>query len=157
FKQMAGNIAPENAQPFLLGRRLHHTDFGNGTHSETGNPAFDAHAGKLGPLFTARSCVECHTHNGRSLPPEIGAPMAHSVTQVAANATGAPHPTLGKVLQPLAVGGAPEGNAVISRYLESAGSYADGTPFSLRRPEYAFQGKTVDHFSVRLAPPLVGL
>ncbi|MES2477087.1 MAG: di-heme oxidoredictase family protein [Verrucomicrobiota bacterium] len=157
FKQMAGNIAPENAQPFLFGRRLHHTDFGNGTHSEPGNPVFDAHAGKLGPLFTARSCVECHTQNGRSLPPEIGAPMTHSVTQVAANAAGAPHPVLGKVLQPLAVSGAPEGSAAISRYLETAGTYADGTAFSLRRPEYVFEGKTVDHFSVRLAPPLVGL
>ena len=34
FKQTAGNIAPTNGLPFMLGRRLHHTDFGDGAHSE---------------------------------------------------------------------------------------------------------------------------
>ncbi|HZJ17030.1 MAG TPA: di-heme oxidoredictase family protein, partial [Chthoniobacteraceae bacterium] len=74
FKQTAGNIAPISAQPFMLGRRLHHTDFGDGAHSESGNPTFTEQAGKLGPKFIARSCVQCHVNNGRALPPAIGAP-----------------------------------------------------------------------------------
>ena len=69
FKQTAGNISPENIQPFMQGRRLHHTDFGSGSHSEPGNPVFSMHAGKLGPRFIARSCVGCHVNNGRLSPP----------------------------------------------------------------------------------------
>ncbi|ADO74655.1 di-heme oxidoredictase family protein [Stigmatella aurantiaca] len=72
FKQMATNLAPVNAQPFVEGRRLHHTDFGTGAHSESGNPVFTAQQNKLGPAYIARSCISCHPHNGRSLPPDMG-------------------------------------------------------------------------------------
>lgn len=157
FKQTAGNIAPANAQPFMSGRRLHHTDFGNGVHSESGNPVFSEHIGKLGPKFIARSCVECHTNNGRALPPAIGAPMFQSVVKTGADATGSPHPVLGSVLQPQAVGTAIEGTATISSYLTTAGQYGDGVAYSLRKPVYTFNGSTPSHFSVRIAPPLVGL
>ena len=40
FKQMAGNIAPGSAQPFLLGRRLHHTNMLDGTHCELRKRSF---------------------------------------------------------------------------------------------------------------------
>ncbi len=69
FKQMATNLAPVNAQPFVEGRRLHHTDFADGTHSEVGNPVFTAQQNKLGPRYIARSCIGCHPNNGRALPP----------------------------------------------------------------------------------------
>lgn len=69
FKQMSTNLAPMNAQPFVEGRRLHHTDFGDGTHSEADNPVFTEHRNQLGPRFVARSCVGCHINNGRALPP----------------------------------------------------------------------------------------
>jgi CxxC motif-containing protein (DUF1111 family) len=72
FKQAAANLAPVNAQPFMEGRRLHHTDFSDGSHSEPGNPAFTAQQNKLGPRYIARSCVGCHTNNGRALPPGLG-------------------------------------------------------------------------------------
>lgn len=157
FKQTAGNLAPINAQPFMLGRRLHHTDFGTGAHSETGNPAFTEHAGKLGPKFIARSCVQCHVNNGRALPPAIGAPMLQTVMKVGGNASGSPHPTLGSVLQPLSTSGPGEGSATIAGYTDVEGQYADGTAYSLRKPSYAFQGVTPSHYSARLAPPLVGL
>ena len=48
FDQMATNMAPINAQPFMLGRRLAHTDFGTGVHSEPENPIFTEKMGKLG-------------------------------------------------------------------------------------------------------------
>ncbi|MCY0997777.1 thiol oxidoreductase [Myxococcus sp. MISCRS1] len=70
FKQMATNLAPVNAQPFVEGRRLHHTDFADGSHSEAGNPSFTAQQNKLGPSYIARSCVACHINNGRALPPD---------------------------------------------------------------------------------------
>jgi len=47
YKQMAGNIAPSSGIPFLLGRRLHHTDFTTGAHSEAGNPVFAEQIGKV--------------------------------------------------------------------------------------------------------------
>ena len=102
FKQMAGNIAPHSGHEFVLGRRLHHTDFGSGAHSEPGNPPLPGHAGQLGPKFIAESCVACHVNNGRSLPPAVGEPLRGSVVHVAADASGAPHPTLGEVIQPSA-------------------------------------------------------
>ncbi len=157
FKQTAGNISPSSIQPFMLGRRLHHTDFGNGAHSESGNPMFAAHAGKLGPKFIARSCVECHVNNGRALPPAIGAPMLQSVVKTGANSSGSPHPVLGSVVQPRSTGGPADGGVVISSYTMTQGQWTDGTPYTLRKPNYTFQGTTPSHFSVRLTPPLVGL
>ncbi|MGL4399857.1 MAG: di-heme oxidoredictase family protein [Luteolibacter sp.] len=157
FKQLAGNISPTNGQSFMLGRRLHHTDFGNGVHSESGNPVFSPHIGKLGPKFIARSCVECHVNNGRALPPDIGAPMLQSVVKVGSNATGSPHPQLGSVLQPRSTSGPAEATATIANYTNLTGQYGDGTSYSLRKPNYTFQGVTPSFYSVRLTPPLVGM
>lgn len=157
FKQMAGNIAPVSAQPFMLGRRLHHTDFGSGMHSEKGNPVFEEHRGKLGPQFVAASCIACHANNGRALPPEIGKSMLQTVIKVGADAKGGPHPKFGGALQPQSVDGKPEAGASIASLQITEGSYADGTPFTLRKPVYAFTGETPSHFSVRLTPQLVGL
>ena len=157
FKQTAGNISPANGLPFMLGRRLHHTDFGDGAHSEVGNPIFTEHVGQLGPKFINRSCVACHVNNGRSLPPAVGAPMLKSVVKVGSNATGSPHPTLGSVLQPQAATGTNEGGATIASYTTTSGQYGDSIPYSLQKPNYTFSGTTPAFFSVRIAPQLVGL
>lgn len=157
FKETAGNISPANGELFMLGRRLHHTDFGDGTHSEPDNPVFTEQIGKLGPKFVNRSCVACHVNNGRALPPAIGAPMLQSVVKVGSDASGAPHPALGSELQPQSVSGPVEGSATIASYTTVNGQYGDGTPYSLQKPNYAFQGVTPPYFSVRLAPQLVGL
>jgi len=157
FKQLAGNIAPLSVQPFMLGRRLHHTDFGDGKHSEGGNPPFAEHAGKLGPGFVARSCIACHAHNGRALPPEVGAPMYQTVVKLGADAKGTPHPQLGSALQPQSTRGEPEARVTLANWTTVEGKYADGTPYTLRKPAYVFQGVTPEVFSVRLTPQLVGL
>lgn len=157
FKQLAGNITPINVQPFMLGRRLHHTDFENGAHSESGNPNFSIHTNKIGPLYIGNSCVDCHTNNGRSLAPELNADMFQSVVKVGSDAAGSPHPTLGSVLQPQSTGPGAEGNAVISSYSTVSGTYSDGTPYSLRKPNYSFSGVTPTHFSARVAPQLIGM
>lgn len=155
FKQTAGNISPDSIQPFMLGRRLHHTDFGDGGHSESGNPIFEEHVGKLGSRFIARSCVECHVNNGRSLPPAIGEPLQQGIVKVGADPFGNPHPDLGTVLQPQ--GATSEGDITIASYTTTTGQYADGTPYTLRKPEYSFTGPTPSYYSVRSAQPLVGL
>lgn len=157
FKQMAGNISPRSAQPFLLGRRLHHTNMLDGTHSEQPNPVFGNQVGKLGPHYVARSCIACHVNNGRSLPPSAGEPMNQTVVKVASDATGTPHPRLGTALQPRSTNGVAEGSAHINRYESIKGKYADGKEYELRKPIYEFVGTEPKFFSVRLTPQLVGL
>ncbi len=157
FKQLASNAAPVSGQAFMLGRRLHHTDFGNGAHTEQPNPVYTQQIGKLGPKYISRNCVACHVNNGRALAPAVGAPMLQSVVKVGVDAAGAPHPTLGSVLQPLATSGPTEGSATIASYTALSGQYGDGTPYSLRAPNYSFTGTTPGYFSVRIAPQLVGL
>jgi CxxC motif-containing protein (DUF1111 family) len=157
FKQTAGNIAPESGQPFMLGRRLHHTDFLTGAHTEPGNPVFTPQIGKVGPKFVAQSCVDCHVNNGRALPPAVGASLLQSVVKVSADGHGTPHPILGEELQPRSTVGAPEGGVTLAGYDSIPGTYGDGTAYTLRRPTYAFTGATPTYFSVRVAPQLVGL
>lgn len=156
LKQMATNMSPKNVQPFMLGRRLHHTNFGDGSHSESNNPVFSEHVGKLGPRFSARSCVECHENNGRTLPSPIGATLK-AVVQVGSDAAGTAHPNLGKVLQPQSTAGSPEAGVSISSWTGTTGKFGDGTTFELRKPNYAFTGIAPSFSSVRLAPALVGM
>ena len=157
FKQMAGNMAPASARGFMLGRRLLHTDFGTGRHSDQPNPAFPEQAGKLGPRFVARSCIACHVNNGRALPPAVGGPMYQSVVKVGDDSIGSPHPQLGTALQPQALEGEPEATLMIRGYTTTSGQFADGTGYLLRKPRYAVQGALLSQFSVRLTPQLVGL
>lgn len=148
FLQMATNLAPQNAQPFVRGRRVHHTDFGDGSHNESpDNPSFGDLAGQLGTRYVDRSCVACHDRNGRALPPPVGQPLRGYVVRVG-ESSGAPHPLLGSVLQPFSTTGAPEGGVVLSGWTVSAG---------LRTPTYSFSGPQPEAFSARLAPQLVGL
>ena len=157
LKQMAGNLAPISAQPFVLGRRIHHTDFGNGAHSEQPNPTFFDQIGKLGPSYIGRSCIACHENNGRSFAPPVGGQMLQSVVLVGSDSCGTEHPVLGSVLQPRSTSGAPEASASIANYSFSDGQYADGTAYQLRRPNYQFTGVVPENFSVRTAAPLIGL
>jgi len=64
FTQMALNLQPDATQDFLRGRRLFHTQFDTGEHGESGNPPLTEHAGKLGPLYNAAACTDCHVRNG---------------------------------------------------------------------------------------------
>lgn len=157
FKQTAGNISPESGHEFMLGRRLHHTDFRTGAHTEPGNPGLAQHAGKVGPKFVGQSCVSCHVNNGRALPPNVGETLVASVVKVGSDASGTPHPILGEELQSFAIGDFAEGPAVLAGYSQIDGTYGDGTAYTLRKPVYRFEGVTPAFFSVRLAPPLVGL
>jgi CxxC motif-containing protein (DUF1111 family) len=157
FNQLAPNASPLTGEPFLLGRRLHHTDFGDGTHAEQPNPVFTNQIGKLGPKFVNRSCVACHNNNSRALPPAIGAPMLQSVVKVGSDAHGTPDPVLGSVLQSQATNGAAQDVPSISSYTTINGQYGDGTTYTLQKPNYTFSTYTPAFYSVRLAPQIVGM
>ncbi len=158
FKQLPGETALVSSQPFMLGRRLHHTDFETGVHSEfpTENPVYTEQVGKLGPQFYAASCVDCHLNNGRAIPPGLNTTIVNAVTKVG-TATGAPDAQLGSSLQPLRIGGVGEGSISISSYTFTNGTYGDGSAYQLRQPNYTFVGPVPSNFSVRNTPPLVGL
>ncbi len=156
FKQMATNLAPANAQPFVLGRRLHHSDFGTGMHSERGNPVYTELVDKLGQHYVGRSCVACHTNNGRAIPANVGAPMTTYLVRVGSDANGTPHAKLGSALQSQTAKGEAEAGVTINGWVTTNGTYGDGTAFTLRKPTYKFTGVVPEFFSVRIAPPLVG-
>jgi CxxC motif-containing protein (DUF1111 family) len=147
FMQMATNLAPQNGQRFVLGRRVLHTDFVNGEHDEPGNPAWNAQSGKGGPLLINRTCNSCHTQNARALPAAIGQRLDKWVFKVG-DAQGNAHPNLGTVLQTSSTIGASEGNVTIGSYTESNG---------LRRPNFVFSGANPARFSARISPQLVGM
>ena len=163
FNQLSPGASPLTGEPFLLGRRLHHTDFGTGAHvgdevdARGGNGIFTQQVGKLGPTFANRSCIACHVNNGRALPPAIGSVMMQSVVHVGIDASGTPDPVLGSVLQPLCSTGAPVAGVTISSYTTTSGTYGDGTPYTLQQPNYTFTGYTPAFYSVRVAPQLVGM
>ncbi len=157
FNQMSPDASPPSGESFLLGRRLHETDFLDGTHAEAGNPVYTEMVGKLGPRYSNVSCVACHVNNGRALPPAIGAPMIQSLVRVGSDASGTPDPVLGSALSPQATNGMPADSVVISSYTTINGQYGDGTPYTLQQPNYTFGSHTPAFFSVRLAPQLVGM
>lgn len=123
----------------------------------------------LGPLFNSRSCAGCHFKDGRGRPPlvEGEAPTGFLVrlSVPGADFHHAPQadPTYGGQLQDQALMDvAAEGQVQID-YVEVAGEFADGTPFSLRQPTYTLTdlayGETHPEImlSPRVANQMVGL
>lgn len=148
FLQMATNIADINGQPFLLGRRIHHTNFLDGSHHESSeNPTFSEHVNTLGPRYINTTCTACHTRNGRASLPAVGGALEKQVVKVG-DANGHAHSQLGHVIQPNSTSSQGEG-AVRLKHWQSMGS--------LRTPVYAFEGVQPEQYSVRTAPQLVGM
>ncbi|MEM7235237.1 MAG: di-heme oxidoredictase family protein [Planctomycetota bacterium] len=148
FMQMATNVSDRNGQPFVLGRRVHHSDFGDGDHNESSsNPDFEEIAGTLGPNYVNRSCIACHENNGRASPPDRGEGLDRFVVRVG-QSDGSAHPRLGRVLQSRATSDEPESRVTLDRWIEEDG---------LRRPQFRFHGTEPESFSARTAPQLVGM
>ncbi|RYE22121.1 MAG: hypothetical protein EOP51_13980, partial [Sphingobacteriales bacterium] len=150
FIQMATNLGAVNGQPFVLGRRVHHASFIDGSHDEhvVDNGTFPDTVGKAGPHYVADRCAGCHVRNGRAAPAPVGQPLEKWVFKVA-DANGNSHPNLGRALQPKSTNGAAsEGTPSIAFWSESNG---------LRKPSYQFSGVAPARFSARVAPQLVGI
>jgi CxxC motif-containing protein (DUF1111 family) len=163
FEQMANNIGIGNTQRFVEGRRLFHTSFLTGEHSEFSdkNPVFTQHIGQLGPRFNQASCVSCHMGEGRSPAANIGSRLDFMavLTGAPAKSGGAlPDPTYGlNVLQDSRASGAPNYGVTISSYRTTSRTLSDGVVVALRKPVYKFNGPVPREFSVRQAPQLIGL
>ena len=127
FMQMATNLSHRNAQPFVEGRRVHHTNFVDGSHDERhDNPIWHEQVGKVGNRYINNSCAACHVRNGRALVEDIGTPLHKWVFKIG-DASSNSDPLRGSVLQPQ---GDSEGSVSIARWLELANG--------LRAPVYSF-------------------
>ncbi|MGB2533379.1 MAG: di-heme oxidoredictase family protein, partial [Porticoccaceae bacterium] len=154
FMQMATNMAPGNAEPFVLGRRVHHTSFVNGVHGErSDNPVWTQQAGKAGKHYVSDSCASCHVRNGKALVADVGEELEKWVFNVG-DENGDPMSSIGRVLQPLKIGaGTSEGTVTLGPWTE----HTEGEFAGLRSPNYQFSNGTPPQFSARIAPQLVGM
>jgi CxxC motif-containing protein (DUF1111 family) len=150
FMQMATNLAGKNAQPFVEGRRVHHTNFEDGQHDERhDNPIWTEQVGKAGNRYINHSCAACHVRNGKSLVKDVGESLDTWVFLVG-DEDGNPLPNIGRVLQSEQTGaGEHEGSVALGPWLELENG--------LRSPNYVFSNGTPAQFSARIAPQLVGL
>ncbi|GAA3946379.1 di-heme oxidoredictase family protein [Allohahella marinimesophila] len=152
FQQMATNLGYENGQPFVEGRRVHHTSFLDGSHDENPeNGTFGTMAGKAGTHYINDRCAGCHVRNGRAPVAANGDALDRWVFRIG-DASGGPDPERGRVLQPRNVGindaSAGEGVPSIAFWSEANG---------LRSPNYEFSYGAPETFSARLAPNINGI
>ncbi|MGO8869156.1 MAG: di-heme oxidoredictase family protein [Alphaproteobacteria bacterium] len=162
FEHALGSLEGAAAERFALGHRLFEHDWAIAPGPV---PGLDG----IGPLFDRLSCDGCHSNAGRGEPPRKPAyPMISMTVRLSVPGRGAfgaplPHPLYGDQLDRNAVPGVPSEGRVVVSYREIKGRFADGEPYRLRAPRYRFAdlafgplGKNA-LFSVRAAPPLVGL
>ncbi|MEC5396701.1 di-heme oxidoreductase family protein [Uliginosibacterium sp. H1] len=162
FQQPANNIGIRNVQRFVEGRRLFHTSFKDGRHSEHDrtNPVFTAHIANQGPRFNQESCIACHVNNGRSAAPDVGTPLDMMVVMTGTamvNGRRTPHADYGLNVQHHVTGGSSNAwDVTISRFDTQTRTLPDGTQVALRKPVYAFRGPVPNLYSVRQAPQVIG-
>jgi len=149
FSQMALNIQHEHVQRFVEGRRLFHTDFATGAHSESGNPALMEQANKAGPMLVTTSCESCHASNGGG---QTLAGMLDQKSSIVFKLYGANEPR-GSQLQ------LQEGTARLLDSEEKSVTLADGTVVKLSRPRFEVRPNSgaTPVYSARIARRLVGL
>jgi len=166
FKEDAD--AFETAAPNLSGEHL--------AQHEEGDEAFglprvrgSAVNGGLGPVFDNTSCEACHLGDGRGRPPEIEGGQFTSMLFRSSisgqDANGGPlgiPAGFGGQLQMQAVSPSLPDIQVMIHYVETRGTFADGTPFVLHLPQYTITGISPGLpanflFSPRVAPVVFGL
>lgn len=120
--------------------------------------------GGLGPFYNNTSCAACHPGDGRGRPPAGGEDLSSTLIRISIPGTdphGGPNPVPsfgGQLQQRAVVGRVPEG-AVTTQWIETPGTYADGTPYSLRKPIFTLSGRVGSGIlqSARIAQPVFGL
>lgn len=158
----------ETAAPNLSGEHL--------AQHEEGDEGFElAHVrgsgrnGGLGPVFDNTSCESCHLGDGRGRPPELEGGQFTSMlfrsSVSGEDAGGGPLgiPTgFGGQLQMQALSPAVPDIRALIHYVDSKGTFADGTSYMLHVPQYSLTGVYPGLpanflFSPRVAPAVFGL
>ena len=122
----------------------------------------------LGPIFNAQACASCHLRDGRGIPASTGDGGLGLIIRLSVpgeSATGGPlgHSVYGDQLQDRSILGVPAEAELVISYTEQPGTFADGTPYSLRVPTYDLvapaHGELPDDLMIspRLAPQVIGM
>ncbi len=161
FRSIAPNADNDLLFDFLFGQRIFDVVWDEVVIS----PALDG----LGPTYNRTACRECHEGNGRGQPPEyVGARMKSILVRLSVpgqDQHGGPNPipNYGDQLQDSAVTGVKKEGKAIIEWEEIAGTYGDGTPYSLRKPTIRFEDLAYGEFpegamaSARVASQVIGL
>jgi CxxC motif-containing protein (DUF1111 family) len=161
FKQMVPNAGGMRFPQFMFGQRQFVSEWDPA-------PGQVPDQDGLGPTFNAVACASCHVNNGRGRPPAEGEEFESILVRLSVpgnDGHGGPKPlkNYGGQLQHRAVADVvPEGAVTIS-WEESAGSFADGTTYSLRKPVLEFSDMAYGELpadtltSLRIASPVIGL
>jgi len=162
FLRPAENLSEENEALFYSGNSWFNQDF-------VAAPSSTDTRDGLGPVQNARSCSGCHFKDGRAEPPEapgddpLGTLVRLSIP--GADASGGPigDPVYGGQLHDGGIDDVPVEGELSITWEEVAGTYDDGTAYTLRRPildivELGYGAMHADvRRSVRVAPHMVGL
>ena len=160
FETPAPNLSGDHLERHEVGDegfgRAHVAGAGDGTN------------GGLGPVFDNESCEACHLGDGRGRPPlpgEAFSSMLFRSSVTGSDANGGPlgiPAGFGGQLQMRAIAGYQADIQAAVTYVESRGTFADGTEFQLHVPQYTltgmYPGLPASYlFSPRVAPPVFGL
>jgi CxxC motif-containing protein (DUF1111 family) len=157
----ARNLSETHRAPFFVGHSFFNENWVEATASVTSRDG-------LGPLFVNRSCSACHFKDGRSMPLTPGLELETMALRISIPGTNQhggpkPDPTYGIQLQTRALPRIrPEGGVMV-RFDTVEGHYADGEPFTLRRPVYTVTNlgygalSSATTLSVLAAPSVFGL
>lgn len=162
FSQPVPGLEREQELRFFVGNSFFNQNWVTAPASTTARDG-------LGPLFNARSCAGCHFLDGRGRVPAdpTDSPTGFLIrlSVPGSDLTGAPvpEPTYGGQFQTHAVLGVPPEGQVAITYTEITGMFADGTPYTLRKPSYtlthlgygALHPETM--LSPRVANQMIGL
>ncbi len=161
FAKPLKNLPTEDLRDFTFGNKMFNTKWVTAPASVT---SLDG----SGPVFNRMSCAACHFKDGRGRPPHAeGEPFKSMLIRFSVPGTDEhggpkPHPVYGDQLNENGINGIPgEGKAMIF-YEEISGTYADGTPYTLRKPAYKFMDMAFGDlgadimYSPRVAPGVYG-
>lgn len=160
FSLPAPNLSPEHEEQFYSGNSFFNQSW---VQAPSSTMARDG----VGPLFNARACSGCHLHDGKGAPPDSGtAPFVGVLLRLSVpgpDGAPVPDPVYGGQLQDQANPGVPVEAVPSIAWEEIAGSYGDGTPWSLVRPRYTISDPSHGPLppdlmvSPRVAPHMIGL
>jgi CxxC motif-containing protein (DUF1111 family) len=161
FSLPARNLREEHRPSFFVGNSFFNQNWIIAPASVAGRDG-------LGPLFNERSCSACHFKDGRSQPPDPGQPMGTMLLRISVPGTGPhgapkPDPVYGDQIQGQSIPGVTREADVTVAYEELPGKFADGQPYSLRRPSYRITNLGYGPIasplliSPRVSPAIIGL
>ena len=129
FAQSAPGLTFQQRRDFFFGNRLFNTNWAVAPGSVK---KFDG----LGPTFNRVSCSGCHTRDGRGRPPLNDEKQLDSMLIRISDSHGNPLPNYGDQFNDRANHGIPAEGRVEFYWETQKGKYADGTPYTLRKPVF---------------------